>query len=829
MDSYIKKAFLNGRLVLLLGAGASRGCKNKLNEEIPLGGDLARILINEMGEEYSSEGLSEAYSAAKHTLGVSKISSIFEKHFKHCTPSREYIELVKYPFFRIYTLNIDDAFEKAAYQYCNRTFNVKQRYDCISEVDQFYQTLDYIKLNGDINYTNGGFIFSPQEYGTGSIKEPFWYNEVASDFHKYTFIFIGTQLKESLFYHQIEKYKARTNSNDTKSYILIPELTSIEKTALESSNIHHIKGKLSDFVDWLNAEFHTPPTSNEIIDNIRPELKAISNGTQNCNPVFSGVTPVHRSSLVSLPKDGRKTEIREFYKGFKPTWFDIMDEVPAFLVKTKEFFEKSLNKNQATPLQLYLILGSAGCGKSTALKQLSLKVSDLGNRNVYFVEEYKDNFKELITELDELCKEPYYLFIERMGDLATEIADIIKFSKSQKAIFISAENTKIWTSRVKEHLNDYVSEIIDISLINDSDADLILNKIERFGNWTRLAKMSVKNRKREIITKSKNQLLIGLIEATSGEGYHEIIKKDYKSITCDAQKSLLLLAGLAATNRVPANEATLTRALAYMNVNQNVYFLASQMDGIIKFSNGNVTTRHRVYIEKLFNLYVATDELVKVIESYIKAFSVYKFPIVLNVSRNEAAIYKHLVNAKSLIRLLKDNEKYILNIYESYEKKLENEGLFLMQYGLALRHFNKQKEAYEKLRIANQAYPESPQIEHALAQQRIILALQEDDEIIAMAHFSEAEKVLKRLNTSDVRVLDRYPIITLSEGHIKVLNKFGFILEAKVQAKNYYELIGKNSSINANARIKQTLSKLLKYSITGKWIEEADIDEAADF
>jgi hypothetical protein len=102
---------------------------------------------------------------------------------------------------------------------------VRQRYDCISEVDQFYQTLDYIKLNGDVNYPSGGFIFSPQEYGAGSAKEPLWYDEVARDFYKYTFIFIGTKLKEPLFYHQIEKYKAKTNSSDIRSYILIPELT----------------------------------------------------------------------------------------------------------------------------------------------------------------------------------------------------------------------------------------------------------------------------------------------------------------------------------------------------------------------------------------------------------------------------------------------------------------------------------------------------------------------------------------------------------------------------------------------------------------------------
>ena len=49
MNQHIKNALLNGRLVLLLGAGASKGCVNSLKEDIPLGWELAKILADEMG------------------------------------------------------------------------------------------------------------------------------------------------------------------------------------------------------------------------------------------------------------------------------------------------------------------------------------------------------------------------------------------------------------------------------------------------------------------------------------------------------------------------------------------------------------------------------------------------------------------------------------------------------------------------------------------------------------------------------------------------------------------------------------------------------------
>ncbi|MCG6658755.1 cold-shock protein [Halomonas campisalis] len=827
MSPHIKNALLNGRLVLLLGAGASKGCKNSLKDDPPLGWDLAKILAEEMGDEFEDgDDLSDVYAAAKRKLG-SQVQSIFERHYKHCTPSNEYSELVKYPFFRIYSLNIDDGFEKAAYSINKRKFNVRKRNDNVVDPDQFYQTLDFIKLNGDVNNPSDGYIFSAQEYAKGSTNEPLWYNELARDYHRYTFIFIGTKLKEPLFSHQIEKYKAKTGSTDLKSYILIPSLSKMKKSALEASNIHHIEGTLKDLIDWLKSEFDTPPTGQDIVLNTRPELRLASSGSGGGGiSLFSGVTPVSRAALALMESRSHDSEIREFYKGFKPSWFDILDEVPANLKGVKNFFTSVLQKNKPKPLELHVLFGTAGCGKTTALKQLALKLADEGGRNVYFLEEYKDNFKDLIRELDERNKSPYYLVIERIGDVAIQLSEVIKSALSDKAIFISSENPKIWNSRVKEHVEEFLTTSSDISHIAESDADLILEKLKQFGNWTRLAKMSAKNRKIEILKKSKKQLLIGLIEATSGEGYNKIIQKDYKAITCESEKALLLLTGLATTQRVPASESTLTRAMHSLDCNPNVHYVASRMDGIVAYENGKLTTRHRVYIERLFKLYVSQEDILSAIHAYIEAFSVYKFPIVKNISRNESTIYKHLVNARYLKRVLNNNEEKVLSVYKRFEKTFEHEGLFLMQYGLALRSFDKNEDAFEKLRVAFEAFPESPHIEHALAQQRIILACRTHDEVISMAHFSEAESVLNRLHSSNINAFDRYPIITLAEGHVKVMEHLSYISEAKVLAKQYHDQIRRLKNSHTSSRLDQAASSLAKFYIDGRWPEVPNEDSA---
>lgn len=822
MNSFMKKQFEKGRLVILLGAGASITSTSRIGGSIPLGWETSKKLVEEIGEKFNNDALKDAYEAAKASLGVLQVEKIFNELFKHCIPSNEYKELAKYRFPRIYTLNIDDAFERAFSevngQDQDRRLEVKRRFDHVYETDPLFQETQLIKLNGDINVPNDGYVFSTEEYAQGSVRAPVWYEEVARDYTKFTFLFIGTSMDEPLFWHQVETYKTKISGTSIQGFLIAPGLSQVKKASLNSAKINYIDGTFSDFIDWLKKEFPTPPDAIAHIKNTNPRLLTLGTGSElRKDDLFSGLIKVDRESLSKLNYEAdRISKIREFYKGFKPVWSDILDLVPAFLNNTASFYKRFFEEVDPVPLNLYVVLGAAGCGKSTALKQVALRLSEGKTNTVYFLEEYKVRLDELVRELDTKNEEPYFLIIERLADFSTQISKIIEDRLSNKVMFIGAENTTLWESRVFEHLGDLTTGTHDFSEIVEHDVPLILAKIREFGNWTRLAKMTKKQRNVELYKKSKKQLLIGLMEATSGEGFNQIIKKDYLKIQEQDQKALLILAGLASTQRVPASETTLTRALEYLGFRTPVSQLCNHMKGILTYSNGNVTTRHRIYIERLFELYISKDIMLRAITSYIKAFSVYKFPIVKNISKNESSVYKNLVNAKTLKRLIGDDEK-ILKIYQEFEKPLENEGLFLMQYGLALRSFNKQEEAYEKLKIADLAFPDNVQIQHALAHQRIIIAMYKESSQEAIKLYEDAEEVLLRLYEQKVKLPDRYPIITMTEGKVRLYQKLGMINEAKIFAKQGANLLESNSELKHHPRVKQARQSLMNFALTGHW------------
>ncbi|MDC5222588.1 hypothetical protein NRA24_10660, partial [Acinetobacter baumannii] len=103
MNEIIKKAFENGRLIILLGAGASFSSKTRDNKNIPLAIELAKKISDEAGFPYNEETLSEVYQAAVTTIGSQRVIEILSKYFKNTNPSDDYKSLVKLPLTRIYT------------------------------------------------------------------------------------------------------------------------------------------------------------------------------------------------------------------------------------------------------------------------------------------------------------------------------------------------------------------------------------------------------------------------------------------------------------------------------------------------------------------------------------------------------------------------------------------------------------------------------------------------------------------------------------------------------------------------------------------------------
>lgn len=817
MNADIKRAILDGKLILFLGAGASRSSKMKRGGNVPDGKHLAQILAEKASLTYSDEALDQVYSAARSKM-EGRLDEVLLDCFRFCTPSEEYKALTDYSWRRIYTLNLDDALERAFQRSHHQNVSIRLGSDPIENQDPFFNRLDLVKLNGCINHLRSGIVFSPLEYARSAAEEMPWYEEVAVDFLQCPFLFVGTKLSEPLFKYHIERYKQIVGRKQGVSFVITPNASDIEKYDLATFNIVHIAGTLDDFVKWLKEEIPQPPLPLQMAIANYPQLGAMlssANQLAYAN-LFEGVMQVNRTNIATLKSSGEsKDSIRTFYKGFKPTWTDISEGVPAELDALDglvEFISNTAITGKITP-----IIGPSGSGKTTLLMQASYKISDHKETAVFYINEPIDDLEKTLEAIDNTPQTSRCIVaINDLDAFAQALESSMSSERLKKTIILGTVRSAIWNQRTKHKLRGLFTTPFVVDEFSLHDAQKLLAKLERYGQWTRLGQMKEQQRIDELVTRAKRQLLIALLEATSGRGFEEIITDEYNSLKSDSERKLFLLVGLATVHRRDMPVALVERALIKGGLRSDMNGLLNNLTGIVIKTDSGLAVRHSTYIRFLFSHVVDKSIISQVIEMLLQAFSLYQSPVVKHAPKREMAIYKAIVNHKFLNDVLKGDESIISGLYTAIEKRFEQDGLFWLQYGLSLRDFGHHAEALEKLRVAVIAHP-MEHTEHALAQQLIIVAGICGDRVRALGLLDEAKTILEKLDQiidSD----DTYPLVTLAEGHTSIIRKYDGDDDAREIAKKYAELLHRKiQRFSDEPRLKESWESMFKYATTGTW------------
>jgi len=203
------------------------------------------------------------------------------------------------------------------------------------------------------------------------------------------------------------------------------------------------------------------------------------------------------------------------------------------------------------------------------------------------------------------------------------------------------------------------------------------------------------------------------------------------------------------------------------------------------------------------------------LRALLNSFSVYQSPLIKSLNKSDHILFKTLTNHQFLNQIFRKSKDIILAIYADYEKFFENDAFYWLQYGLALRDFGLHDEAFDKLNTAFLAHPQF-QIEHALAQQELIIALNIDSKTKSYALLDRAKERLDRLD-HEYNKFDSYPIVTLSKFHSLIVKKHGDINEAQSVAARYADIIHKRIISNNDSRLKETWSLLANFVKNGKW------------
>lgn len=585
--------------LLFTGAGFSRGARNLRDEPMPVGADLARLLWplcypSEPFDEVSK--LEDLFDNAR-SRNVRALADLLHRALSVQPRSipEYYAKLLSMPWYRVYTLNVDDLAIATA-----RVFSLGRRIVPLSAVSWANRqpptatsdSLEVIHLNGVLEDGPDRVTFSPTQYAERLAGQEPLYAQCAAEVLVRPVVFIGTPLNESPLWQHLKLRKQGTRTRREfrrQSFIVTPTLDRARR-------------------DLLEREFHVKhlPMS---VEEFTQELIATSKGV-----VEEGMAVLRTSVLTSSPR----TEIplafdlsaasqagqSDFLLGRTPTWGDIRDGVAAARECNVELRRLVASELAAAALERRTILltGTAGAGKTTAAMQLALELGASGTK-VGWIDASIDISPVHLRRCASSDEAPSVLIIDEAERYGSELPAIVQdLALSTKApVVIVAIRAGRGADRFQDRADMQGIRLVDYVMPNlaDSDIEQLLSTLARHHRLGVLKGRAHSERIKAFKDVAGRQLIVALLEATSGRRFEELIISELEE-TSDDTRTLYSLVAVATALRFG-----LTKEELLLSVGDSSNATLGAIDSLQrKFlistdPSGELRVRHRVIADVL--------------------------------------------------------------------------------------------------------------------------------------------------------------------------------------------------------------------------------------
>lgn len=739
------------QVILFLGAGFSCMAKNILGETLPMGDTLTRKIWELLfpGKEYESTSLKMAFQALLTSrIGANKIRSFLEDNLLVTEYPDFYNNLSNVFWNRIYTTNIDNLVEKI---YSN---NRDQKLEIISypesdikERDQFLERVQIFHLNGKLKCEPQDLIFAQEQYGRNvNLIQPF-YLQFTSEYSNKSTVFIGSTLEEDFLWQYIEERKFKKQDIQElrlRSFLISPTISALKEAALSKYNIIGIKATVEDFMKWIEKVRPQLPEKETILQIINPTWTIIAK-SENITPNKKSLKEFSLTFEV-VPIDPPSSVMKSYFLlGAEATWSDILNNFDAkreitdlVINKVKEVFRKN-------ELKIFALLGSAGCGKTTILKRIAHSLS-INSYTVYFTN--SDNLlspQDLSESLNAINKKVVLVF-DYSSTIVSKLHLYVKELENCKIfplIIIAARYNDFERLATKQKA---ILELEEISIIDLSKNEIknIIEVLEYHHLEGTLKDKRIDEQIAIFEKVAKNQLLIAMREATSGERFDLIIKNEFQNIKPDEAQILCLCVALATDAGYKLSKEQFILC-SQETPADSLYYLARNLKGII-VSDGivdnNLMIRHKIIAE---NYIYSTASRDKLKQAYLRLLKILSTHIIRNNKRFYGFnLYKDLINHKKIYHRMGNNIDDARFIFEQMMDNFNNDYQFWHQYGTLELLAGQFDYAENYLSQAKALCPSDTFIDTSFGNLYLKRAIQSDSAMMALTYFEKGEEILQR-------------------------------------------------------------------------------------
>jgi hypothetical protein len=252
---YLRDQLELGRAALFTGAGFASDVADRDGHAIATARQLTRELWQLCFPEERQDG--------------STLPDLFHHALKHCPRKLEallnrrlrvdprsllprHARWFSLPWRRVYTTNVDDL-ERAV----SRRYHLPFVMRTISALTPGRRRLvngrpplSVVHLNGVIDDGPRNLTFSPIQYGEPLARRCDFYALLVEELKHLTFLFVGTQLAEIPFWHEIEAARARSaKKRGARSFLVAPRIDHARLSLLAELGIEWIQMTAHAFAD----------------------------------------------------------------------------------------------------------------------------------------------------------------------------------------------------------------------------------------------------------------------------------------------------------------------------------------------------------------------------------------------------------------------------------------------------------------------------------------------------------------------------------------------------------------------------------------------------
>jgi hypothetical protein len=752
--------------ILFTGAGFSFGAENSQGKKIPSGEQLKKdILLNLLAfDESSSEykeliqyTLSQVCEFARSEKSEAKLSDYIVEQLTGFYP-KEYHKIIASSglWKRVYTVNLDDVFEKSVPQ---GTLAIQNRMRSISYTSA--KQIEYIKLHGCINNPSEGLVFSSQEYIDSMMHSTdYRYNQFAQDMQKEDFVIVGTEMNELDIDYYIKLFGlVSKNTAKGQLFFINPKPSILLKSKVKELGASIIEWTTEQFAEYIKT---LPICNNNII------VKEIDgflyvNKKYDLEKTFKG----YRSSL---------------YFGAEPDLKDIIFDWDFPNPEIENLYDRiieltDLNDKACIIVSLY---GKALSGKTIYSKRLS----SCFIRDNFAVYEYtgkRFDYYNFANKCKYTKESKIVLIVENASFYYSSLVALKKvFPKEKQLVIITTARTYSHNRRryclVPEA--DYLE--IPISGSTNSDTGLfaknIIDKLDEKGYLGRLKALELKQRVIEV--RKYNDVSSFLFSITDGILFRKRLITRFNKFTSKPINGFALdfLTALAFYQKLELPYFPM-EMLALWNVDKYNETLSICDDFItIHDDNNGISLRSDVLTKILINK-ISGHNKIRLLKEILALVSSQTTETIHTYWSEMAA---SLMKVKLLRSCLNMNMGDIKNLLFDVKSYYNDDFNYWLQVGIAEQYDSDYETALIHFRQAESLSPSSYLVRNAIARNYLRMAHGEKDDLVAKDNFETGEKLmLKLISDSEDFQVKAYSIHCLLYEKVRFYKKHNIIPNKK--------------------------------------------------